>query len=662
MLNRTIAALALSLVGAFGSIPLWSQRAPQEEAEPAPGEQTGDRLAPTSGARYFAAPAAPSAAPRQQLRGHVTREMASAPVVGRVPPDTRLGLTVGLPVKDRAALRDAVRGVSDPRSPSFRHHVSPEKFGETFGASEADYQAVLAWATANHFTVTPHANRLTVRIFGSAADVEAALDIHLDVAERADGTRFHLPDREPSVALSVPIAHIGNLDDYAVPEPYCSTAVPSSGQCAVTLWPSDVRNAYLGGGTANGAGQIVAIDSAGPCFNQSDIDQFAENHGLAALGFTADAVVSVNTDVYCPGGMFGAMWECSSGQSPSGETTLDIEMVTTMAPAATIQLVGGSANLVYYAAHPEISQITYSHGHSFDANDRILLGELSLQGQSVFYASGDGGAYGLPSEQENIDDLAEQDFAVTTVGGTVLTMSGSKYGSETAWCNSGGGVMKGIALPAYQENVNPANPQVSTTNLNAPDVSATAYCVGTVMDQGVYFNWGTSSAAPLWGGFMALVNQKAQANGNPATGFANPALYASATHFHRNITQGSNPTASASLGCDYDSACNWVGSGSAPATCACYDAEAGYNLVTGLGTPTPALLTALSELPCGTNGEACAPAPAVPPGPPAALPVPDCGSETWNPVACVCTPVCQCGTFLGPQGQRLCKLCTPDVP
>ena len=37
---------------------------------------------------------------------------------------------------------------------------------------------------------------------------------------------------------------------------------------------------------------------------------------------------------------------------------------------------------------------------------------------------------------------------------------------------------------------------------------------------------GTSAAAPLWAGFMALVNQNSQKNGfEPKSGFVNPALY-----------------------------------------------------------------------------------------------------------------------------------------
>ena len=56
---------------------------------------------------------------------------------------------------------------------------------------------------------------------------------------------------------------------------------------------------------------------------------------------------------------------------------------------------------------------------------------------------------------------------------------------------------------------------------------------------------GTSLAAPLWAGLVALANQQAAANGQSPVGFANPALYAIAKStnyqscFH-DITTGGN--------------------------------------------------------------------------------------------------------------------------
>jgi subtilase family serine protease len=79
---------------------------------------------------------------------------------------------------------------------------------------------------------------------------------------------------------------------------------------------------------------------------------------------------------------------------------------------------------------------------------------------------------------------------------------------------------------------------------------------------------GTSAAAPLWAGYMALVNQQLVTNGEPSAGFINPALYAIAArtnyvaYFH-DVTSGSN-TWSASPNLFY--------------------ATNGYDLCTGLGS------------------------------------------------------------------------------
>ncbi len=91
---------------------------------------------------------------------------------------------------------------------------------------------------------------------------------------------------------------------------------------------------------------------------------------------------------------------------------------------------------------------------------------------------------------------------------------------------------------------------------------------------------GTSLAAPLWAGLIALANQQAAANGQPSVGFVNPALYAIAKStnyqscFHDIITGGNTNSSSPTK----------------------FWATAGYDLCTGLGTPNgdnliPALLS-----------------------------------------------------------------------
>ena len=61
---------------------------------------------------------------------------------------------------------------------------------------------------------------------------------------------------------------------------------------------------------------------------------------------------------------------------------------------------------------------------------------------------------------------------------------------------------------------------------NVPDVALTGDNVYVVYNNGSPGIFGgTSCAAPLWAGFLALVNQQAALGGNPPAGFINPAVY-----------------------------------------------------------------------------------------------------------------------------------------
>jgi hypothetical protein len=97
---------------------------------------------------------------------------------------------------------------------------------------------------------------------------------------------------------------------------------------------------------------------------------------------------------------------------------------------------------------------------------------------------------------------------------------------------------------------------------------------------------GTSCAAPLWAGFMALVNQQAAFLGRAPAGFINPAIYA--------IGKGQK------AGYGYDACFHDTTSGnnfwsSSPSD---YPAVAGYDLCTGWGTPNgTGLINALAGSP-----------------------------------------------------------------
>jgi kumamolisin len=201
---------------------------------------------------------------------------------------------------------------------------------------------------------------------------------------------------------------------------------------------------------------------------------------------------------------------------------------------------------------------------------------MAAQGQNFFAASGDSSTWSSKNEAWPADDAY-----VVSVGGTdlVTASAGGPWQSETAWVDSGGGISPDkIAIPAWQQLagvINSSN-KGSTTLRNGPDVSANAnFTFYTCSDQKACLAnqyGGTSFAAPMWAGYIALVNQQLVADGKPTIGFINPTIYAQnitsayATDFH-DITSGT--------------------SGS-------YAATTGYDLVTGWGSPTPNLIEALT--------------------------------------------------------------------
>jgi len=89
---------------------------------------------------------------------------------------------------------------------------------------------VVDFAKANGFTVTnTPPNRLLVDINGTVAQIQSAFHVVMTVYKHPTENRtFYSPDREPSLDLSVPVAHIAGLNDYSIPRPMIKKAPVSA--------------------------------------------------------------------------------------------------------------------------------------------------------------------------------------------------------------------------------------------------------------------------------------------------------------------------------------------------------------------------------------------------------------------------------------------------
>ncbi|MGB9199559.1 MAG: choice-of-anchor D domain-containing protein, partial [Terriglobales bacterium] len=330
---------------------------------------------------------------------------------------------------------------------------------------------------------------------------------------------------------------------------------------------------YYGTGSLNGAGQTLGLfELLGT--DLADLNTYYKN---------------VNQTLNVPITLFSVNGAKTSCVSPCDDTeqTLDMTQALGMAPnlASLVMYIGNTETPIFNAmatASPLNAQLSCSWYWN-PADPKTLdpiFEEFASQGQNLFDAAGDHSDW-----QESGSIWPADDANLVSVGGTDLETqsAGGPWKSETAWSDGGGGISpNNIPIPSWQVATAEGCAKCSQTLRNGPDVSANSnFTFYVCADQsGCTENeyGGTSFAAPMWAGYLALANQQGEGIGNPPLGFINPALYtiglgsSYTTDFH-DITSGSNGD---------------------PAT-------TGYDLATGWGSPNGANLINALTTPLGPS-------------------------------------------------------------
>jgi subtilase family serine protease len=517
-----------------------------------------------------------------------------APLVGQLPATQTLRFDVVLALRDRAGLQTFVREVNDPASPSYHQFLTPQEVTARFGASQEDWDALVAFAKASGFEIINGTREeRDLRLTGTVANIEKAFHVTMGVYQDPTEDRtFFAADREPTVDLPFQLWHITGLDNDSKPHPMyvkksdyakahgidpnkvVTHATTGSGPSASFLG-SDMRAAYYEGTALTGSGQNIALfEFAGT--DLADLTTYYKNVG--------------QTEPYTPtlistGGYGTSCVDSGSSACDDTEQTLDMTQFMGMAPGSNMLymyvcgdvLANGSGNIsdtacisamVSTAAAPLSKQISCSWGWT-PADPSTLdpyFEQMASQGQNFFAASGDSSAWSSSNEAWPADDAN-----IVSVGGTDLTTASAAgpWKSETAWADSGGGISPdSIPIPSWQQlsGVITSSNHGSTTLRNGPDVAANAnftfyVCADQTTCTANEYG-GTSFATPMWAGYLALANEQAATSGN-SIGFIDPIIYPAA------------------LGSSYSTLFHDTTSGS----CGTYSAIAGYDLCTGWGSP-----------------------------------------------------------------------------
>jgi len=294
------------------------------------------------------------------------------------------------------------------------------------------------------------------------------------------------------------------------------------------------------------------------------------------------------------------------------ETSLDVEYAHALAPGARLLVVAtpvyeglGTSGFPqitkavgYVASHHLAQVISMSLGtaeQTFPSQESLLnlrgaFRTAAADKVSVLAASGDEGPSNFRTGSTffttRTASWPASDPLVTGVGGTqlFLTANGQRTQPDVVWNDTnlqgipaatGGGRSSVFARPSYQNGVAKA----VGSQRGVPDVSMSAavngaalvYLAGNVgfSGAGYYLIGGTSEAAPLFAGVVALADQQA----GHGLGLLNPALYQLYAHHAPGlvaVNEGTN-TVTFEQGSRWHTVPGW-------------DAVHGYDLATGTGT------------------------------------------------------------------------------
>jgi kumamolisin len=269
--------------------------------------------------------------------------------------------------------------------------------------------------------------------------------------------------------------------------------------------------------------------------------------------------------------------------NPDQETLLDICVAGSAAPGALIAVLftgftpGDLVTLLKRVAHPRpgdpvcsVLSCSYSYAAGDDPGTAMLSGlaqtdidaisdafhDLVLQGVTVCVASGDAGANGSVQDNQAHTAYPASDPWVLTVGGTTIGNVNGAGWDEYVWNDwlmgpppdllidpgaTGGGVSDHFARPNYQATANvPPSIKDGHVGRGIPDVAANASINSGYLLHvaGVAFvASGTSAAAPLWAGLIAVLNDALRRS----LGFVNPALYFLGSAGFRDINPPPGP-------------------------------------------------------------------------------------------------------------------------
>ncbi|MFL6161285.1 MAG: protease pro-enzyme activation domain-containing protein [Jatrophihabitantaceae bacterium] len=512
---------------------------------------------------------------------------ATTTALGPAPAASTVSFSVAVAARDAAGAQAFADAVSDPRSASYRHYLTPQQYTARFGATASDVAAVLSWLHgAGLQTGTVPISNSYVPVTGSIAGVNKAFGTTIK--------SYHRNNRQviaPASALTVPVALAGRVSDvlgldtsqiYRTGAKATPNGAAAGNITCSTYWGENTNTSYLTApaplsgnlpnrscytpSRLNAARGIPATGKTGAgvtvgnvlwCDSPtipSDVNTWAAQVGAPAL--TAGQYTSQDPatwDAYCT--------NQANIDSTMVETALDAEAIHGAAPDAKIiyapaagpynsYLLTATQNLVN-ANQVQVITNSWGGGETSSAFLHSVYVQAASQGISVMASSGDDGdntySNGSASKARPSADYPASDSELTSIGGTSLGISstnsvlfeqawydvisrssGTTWTSDVFYGASGGGKSGFTSQPSYQSGIVPSTFSGKPAKRAYPDIaniadSQTGYVVG-VTQAGAYTTL-TVGGTSLASPYTAGEVALAIQTKGGNLGFLNPKLY-----------------------------------------------------------------------------------------------------------------------------------------
>ena len=395
-------------------------------------------------------------------------------------------VTLILKLRNQDQLENLIRQTVTPGNPNYHRFLTTRQFAERFGASDAQIASVQAYLQKQGLRSEVMGSKMAIRVHGTLAQLGQAFGTTIHTYRATDSGRvFHRPATPVAMptALADTVTVISGLSNE---RQFISHRIgtPKAVSRTTTFAPQSLQpNLQAAGGNPTATG-VPGNYTVGDVANFYDVNPLYDR-GVTGKGSTIGIVTLSNfdpadaqaywdgiglvtkphriTQVHVNGG--GAM------DDGSGETALDVEQSGGMAPKASIIVYDApntSGDFVAAFARavsdncadsistswglPEIFNFAALNVDGAAVTDTTDVGDLrafhqvfleaAVQGQSVFAASGDSGAYdtvrglghgdgpGQFSAPLTVDSPASDPF-ITAAGGTTTPYSYSFRGGPT---------------------------------------------------------------------------------------------------------------------------------------------------------------------------------------------------------------------------------------